>query len=90
MKINHSSEWGIEYTIDIDMTIFIKLTFIAQDPRVARPTSLKKISNNFIQNKKLHASFFERQIINHQFTKVNASDLRRTGSRNSAGPIFFK
>ena len=32
-------------------------------------------SNNFIQNKKLHASFFERQIY-HQFTKINASDTQ--------------
>ena len=31
-------------------------------------------SNNFIQNKKLHDSFFERQTIYPQFTKVNASD----------------
>ena len=46
-------------------------------------------SNNFIQNKKLHASNFERQIIYHQFTKVNASDLRRTGARNEARLIFL-
>ena len=47
-------------------------------------------SNNFIQNKKLHASVFERQIIYHQFTKVNASDVKRTGARNSAALIFLK
>ena len=44
-------------------------------------------SNNFIQNKKLHASFLERHIIYHKFNKVNVSDLRRTGARNSAS--FF-
>ena len=49
----------------------------------------KSKSNNFVENKKLHASFFERQVIYHQFTKVSASDLRRTGARNSAGLIFL-
>ena len=31
----------------------------------------KSKSNNFIQNKKLLASFFERQTIYYQFTNVN-------------------
>ena len=50
---------------------------------------LKSKSNNFINNKKLDFSFFKRQIIYHQFTKVTVLDLRRTATINSAGLCFI-
>lgn len=41
------------------------------------------------QNKKICVLFFLHQIIYHEFAKVNASDLRKTGTRNSTGLSLY-
>ena len=52
---------------------------------------LKSKSTNFIINKNLYASFlFIFQMISDQFTKVTASDLRKTGANKQTRRDFVK